>query len=60
MVALMGRCRKQQKVAAMVAKRLGKLEILCLRNFRSALVRRQMMRLIEDDQIPAGGFEYSS
>ena len=56
-VTLMRCCRKQQQVTAVVAKCLSKFEVLCLRHFRSGLIRRQMMRLIEDDQIPAGSFE---
>ena len=60
MVTLMRRCRKQQQVTAVVAKRLRKFEVLRLGNFRSGLVRRQMVRFVKDDQIPARSFQVFS
>src|SRR5262249_21438261 len=57
-IALVWRCGKQQEIPAVTAKRLGEFEILRLRDLRSGLIGRQMMRLVKDDQIPWWSFEY--
>ena len=54
MVALMGRSREQNQVAAVALQHFGQLVVLGLRDLAAAPVSGQMMGLVEHDQIPGG------
>src|ERR1039458_403138 len=51
-VALVGRCREQHQVAGMLLQHLGQLEVLRLYELTVLAIRREMVRLIEYNQVP--------
>ena len=59
-IALVRRGRQQQQVAGVVLQGLGQLVVLGLLDLAAAAVGRQVMRLVEDDQIPRRGFEQAA
>src|SRR5882724_6434754 len=53
MITLMRRRRQEEQVAAMLAQRLSKLEVLRLANFLPRLGSCEVMGFVEDDQVPS-------
>ncbi len=56
-IALMRRRGKQEEVARMALQRLGELVVLGLANLAADSVGGQVMRFVEDDEIPARRIE---
>src|SRR5262249_28278584 len=56
-ISLMGRRREQNQISRVLFKCLGKLVVLCLSNLAAVSVGGEMMRFIENHEIPTGRFQ---